>query len=198
MSPGLSARVTEAMTLLDSAFRKRYRSSYETPSPSPSPTLLVRKRYWGTSKLILDTKTEDNKSKAKGAGSWSEESEDEGPDSEGEEAAPEGCHALDLAKEIAPSTFKIGQSSSFTIIPVIPIPVASLVTTPVATIAVNENEFLEAGHVDAQRAEMWQARYDDHRLIHDMLVQHTVMQRELQEMRDRVATLEEERRRREQ
>ncbi|GKE22135.1 hypothetical protein Tco_1433647, partial [Tanacetum coccineum] len=24
-----------------------------------------------------------------------------------------------------------------------------------------------AGYVDAQRAEMWQARYDDHRLIHD-------------------------------
>ncbi|GKF12471.1 hypothetical protein Tco_0050397, partial [Tanacetum coccineum] len=27
-----------------------------------------------------------------------------------------------------------------------------------------------AGHVDAQRAEMWQARYDDHRLIHDQFV----------------------------
>ncbi|GKG52445.1 hypothetical protein Tco_0547320, partial [Tanacetum coccineum] len=33
MSPGLSASVTEAMALLDLAFRKRYRSSYETPSP---------------------------------------------------------------------------------------------------------------------------------------------------------------------
>ncbi|GJZ90623.1 hypothetical protein Tco_0662550 [Tanacetum coccineum] len=57
MSPGHSARVTEAMALLDSAFRKRYRSSYETPSPSPSPspslTLPVRKRYRGTSELIL-------------------------------------------------------------------------------------------------------------------------------------------------
>ncbi|GJV10242.1 hypothetical protein Tco_1351783 [Tanacetum coccineum] len=36
MSPGHSARVTEAMALSDSAFRKRYRSSYETPSPSPT------------------------------------------------------------------------------------------------------------------------------------------------------------------
>ncbi|GKF61545.1 hypothetical protein Tco_0181599, partial [Tanacetum coccineum] len=57
MSPGHSARVTEAMALSDSAFRKRYRSSYETPSPSPSPspslTLPVRKRYRGTSELIL-------------------------------------------------------------------------------------------------------------------------------------------------
>ncbi|GJQ91657.1 hypothetical protein Tco_0002796 [Tanacetum coccineum] len=91
-------------------------------------------------------------------------------------------------------------------------PVASPATTPAATIAVDEDEFLElytrsravlalesrAGHADAQRAEMWQARYDDHRLIHDLLVQHTAMQREVQEMRDRVATLEQERSRREQ
>ncbi|GKA74588.1 hypothetical protein Tco_0780890 [Tanacetum coccineum] len=55
-----------------------------------------------------------------------------------------------------------------------------------------------AGYVDAQRAEMWRARYDDHRLIHDLLVQHTTMQRELQEIRGRVATLEQERSRREQ
>ncbi|GJY89084.1 hypothetical protein Tco_0503712 [Tanacetum coccineum] len=34
-----------------------------------------------------------------------------------------------------------------------------------------------AGHVDVQRAEMWHARYDDHRLIHDLLVQNTMMQR---------------------
>ncbi|GJY79473.1 hypothetical protein Tco_0485274 [Tanacetum coccineum] len=106
----------------------------------------------------------------------------------------------------------------------VPTPVASLPTTPAATIAVDEDEFLEvgaqleihgsilndhtqhldtlppalfegydrdlrelytksrelwAGHVDAQRAEMWQARYDDHRLIHDLLVQNTTMQREL-------------------
>ncbi|GKE09922.1 hypothetical protein Tco_1413473 [Tanacetum coccineum] len=35
-------------------------------------------------------------------------------------------------------------------------------------------------------------------LIHDLLVQHTTMQRELQEIRDRVAALEQERSRREQ
>ncbi|GJU88677.1 hypothetical protein Tco_1301100 [Tanacetum coccineum] len=65
-------------------------------------------------------------------------------------------------------------------------------TTSATTIAVDEDEFLEVerGHVDARRAEMWQDRYDDHRLIHYMLVQHTVMQRKLQEMRGRVATLE--------
>ncbi|GJZ80388.1 hypothetical protein Tco_0645382 [Tanacetum coccineum] len=42
------------------------------------------------------------------------------------------------------------------------------------------------------------ARYDDHRLIHDMLVQHAAMQRELREMRGRDATLEQERSCREQ
>ncbi|GJT38110.1 hypothetical protein Tco_0937975 [Tanacetum coccineum] len=47
-----------------------------------------------------------------------------------------------------------------------------------------------AKDVDAQRVEMWRARYDDHRLIHDLLVQNTMMQRELQEMRDRVTILE--------
>ncbi|GJU19860.1 hypothetical protein Tco_1153202 [Tanacetum coccineum] len=54
------------------------------------------------------------------------------------------------------------------------------------------------GHVDARKAELWQARYDDHRLIHDLLVQNAAMLRELQEIRGRVATLEQERRRREQ
>ncbi|GJY21294.1 hypothetical protein Tco_0393860 [Tanacetum coccineum] len=39
--------------------------------------------------------------------------------------------------------------------------------------------------------------YDDHRLIHDMLVQQAAMQHELQEMRGCVAALEQERGRRE-
>ncbi|GJY49158.1 hypothetical protein Tco_0439114 [Tanacetum coccineum] len=58
MSPGHSARVAEVMALSDSAFCKRYRSSYETPSSSSSPTLPIRKRYQGTYKLILDTDNE--------------------------------------------------------------------------------------------------------------------------------------------
>ncbi|GJY10024.1 hypothetical protein Tco_0378209 [Tanacetum coccineum] len=51
--------------------------------------------------------------------------------------------------------------------------------------------------VDARMAEMSQARYDDHMLIHDMLVQQAMMQRELQEMRGCVTTLEQEMSRRE-
>ncbi|GJR99006.1 hypothetical protein Tco_0271180 [Tanacetum coccineum] len=49
-----------------------------------------------------------------------------------------------------------------------------------------------AGHVDTRIANMSRARYDDHRLIHDMLVQQAAMQSELQEIRGRVTALEQE------
>ncbi|GJU25971.1 hypothetical protein Tco_1164592 [Tanacetum coccineum] len=60
MSPGHSARVTKAMALSDLDFCKRYRSSYETPSSSSSLALPVRKRYKGTSELILDTDSDED------------------------------------------------------------------------------------------------------------------------------------------
>ncbi|GJW14792.1 hypothetical protein Tco_0018925 [Tanacetum coccineum] len=50
-----------------------------------------------------------------------------------------------------------------------------------------------AGHVDTRMADMSLAGYDDHRLIHDMLVQQAALQRELQEMRGHVTALEQER-----
>nr|GEX29453.1 transposase (putative), gypsy type [Tanacetum cinerariifolium] len=59
-----------------SSFRKRYRSSYETLSPSSSLTFPIRKRYQGTSELILDTETEDESSNSDAEGQGSE---DEGP-----------------------------------------------------------------------------------------------------------------------
>ncbi|GJS51948.1 hypothetical protein Tco_0625310 [Tanacetum coccineum] len=131
----------------------------------------------------------------------------------------------------------------------VPSPIASPVSTPTATILVDEDQFIEigaqlelhesilhdhtqlldalpptlfadidrdvmelytrsgvrpvfaleawAGHVDTRMVDMSRAGYDDHRLIHDMLVQQTVMQRELQEMKSRVSALEQERGRRE-
>ncbi|GKF50586.1 hypothetical protein Tco_0147053, partial [Tanacetum coccineum] len=51
-------RIAEAAALSPSSFRKRYRSSDETSSSSSSLTLPVRKRYRGTSELILDTDSE--------------------------------------------------------------------------------------------------------------------------------------------
>ncbi|GJW83204.1 hypothetical protein Tco_0156349 [Tanacetum coccineum] len=94
LSPSISARVIEAMTLSPSSFRKRYKSSYETPSSSASPASSLipplRKRYRGTSEPILDTEIEGDELEAKGINSESEDSEDEHPRSESEEAVPEG------------------------------------------------------------------------------------------------------------
>ncbi|GJZ50602.1 hypothetical protein Tco_0604792 [Tanacetum coccineum] len=165
LSPGISARVTEAMALSQSTFRKRYRSSYETPSSSATPasslTLPIRK---------------------------SEESEDEGLGWESEEAAPEGQQqqevpvedaaedeplglgygearrrAIELAEDPVPNiefdappvrapvqttTSPEWSSGSLPVSPAsltVPSPVASLVTTQAAIITIDEDEFIEVG-----------------------------------------------------
>ncbi|GJR90437.1 hypothetical protein Tco_0214448 [Tanacetum coccineum] len=75
------------------AFRKRYRSSYETPSPSPSPTLPVWKRYKGTSELILDTNSEGDEL---GDEDTDEDGEDESSDADDErERLDDEGHGLD-------------------------------------------------------------------------------------------------------
>nr|GEW68324.1 hypothetical protein [Tanacetum cinerariifolium] len=55
MSPSFPISIAEVAAMPDSAFCKRFRSSYDS---SPSPTFLVRKRYRGTSELILDSDSE--------------------------------------------------------------------------------------------------------------------------------------------
>ncbi|GKD03231.1 hypothetical protein Tco_1178205 [Tanacetum coccineum] len=129
LSPGMSARIAKAVALSPSSFRNRYRSSYEIPSPSSSLTLPIRKRYRGTLELVEDTKDEISDSDTEREGS-----ENEGPSTEEEEAAPEdpqqavpvvdttvdepsglGFGAL-RRRELAlvegsmPSTFEIGES----------------------------------------------------------------------------------------
>ncbi|GJU91640.1 hypothetical protein Tco_1304063 [Tanacetum coccineum] len=197
MSPGLSARVTEVMTLSDSAFRKRYRSSYKTPSPSPSLPLL-----------------------AEGTGLGSEESEDEGPDSEGEEAAPEGQQqAVQVTDTAVDEPLRLGYrtsrrlalESTEKIAPIVPSPIASPVTTPAATIAVDDDEFLEVGeqlelygsilHDHTQRLDalppvLFEGYYGNLRELYTRSRAHAAMQRALQEMKDCVTTLEQERSRR--
>ncbi|GJT98215.1 hypothetical protein Tco_1093733 [Tanacetum coccineum] len=88
------------MTLSPPSFRKRYRSSYETPSsssPVSSPTLPSRKRYRGTYELIAYTMYENEELEAKGLGYGAARR-----------------HALELAEGTMPSTYEVRQSSRST------------------------------------------------------------------------------------
>nr|GEZ83482.1 hypothetical protein [Tanacetum cinerariifolium] len=88
MSPGLSTGIEEVAAIIDSAFRKRFRSSYDS---LPSPTLPVRKRYRSTFELILGTDSEEDEEveESSDSDSESEDVEDEGPTAEDEDPAAE-------------------------------------------------------------------------------------------------------------
>nr|GEU91427.1 hypothetical protein [Tanacetum cinerariifolium] len=60
-----------------------------------------------------------------------------------------------------------------------------------------DNHSGDGGRVDTRMTDMSRAGYDDHRLVHDMLLQQTTLQQELQEMIGRITALEQERDRRE-
>ncbi|GKB30767.1 hypothetical protein Tco_0870168, partial [Tanacetum coccineum] len=94
MSPGLSASKAEVATMSNSAFCKRFRSSYESSPSSSPPNLPLRKHYRGTSKLVEDDDEEGDDEKEDGemeessdSDSVSEDAEDEGPTSEDEDPA---------------------------------------------------------------------------------------------------------------
>nr|GFC95188.1 hypothetical protein [Tanacetum cinerariifolium] len=76
ISPNLSACIVEVAATPDSAFCRRFRSSYDS---LPSPSIPVRKRYKGTSELILDTDNEGYKLR--------DEDDDEKEDEEVEESS---------------------------------------------------------------------------------------------------------------
>ncbi|GKF53200.1 hypothetical protein Tco_0160110, partial [Tanacetum coccineum] len=92
MSPDLSVSIAEVAAMSDSAFRKRFRSSYESsPSLSP-PDLPSRKSYQGTSELVEDDEEEDDEEdeeieESSNLDSESEDAEDEGPIAEDEDPA---------------------------------------------------------------------------------------------------------------
>nr|GEV89995.1 zinc finger, CCHC-type [Tanacetum cinerariifolium] len=94
MSPGLSTSIAEVAAMSDSMFCKRFRSFYDS---SPSPTFPGRKRYKGTSELILDTDSEEDEEveESSDSDSESEDAEDEGPTvgDEGPTAGDEGLVA---------------------------------------------------------------------------------------------------------
>ncbi|GKB35790.1 hypothetical protein Tco_0880732 [Tanacetum coccineum] len=83
MSSGLSASMAEVADMFESAFCKRFRSSYESsPSLSP-PNLPSRKRYRGTSELVEDDDEEDEEiEESLDSDSVSEDAEDAGPTAE--------------------------------------------------------------------------------------------------------------------
>ncbi|GJR85293.1 hypothetical protein Tco_0209304 [Tanacetum coccineum] len=105
MSLGHSARVTDAMALSNSAFSKRYRSSYESPSSSSSPALPVRKRYRGTSELILDTDSEEDKLGDKDI----EEDESLDADDEGERSDDEGHGSDDEGRSLGDEDHRLDE-----------------------------------------------------------------------------------------
>ncbi|GKA63887.1 hypothetical protein Tco_0763493 [Tanacetum coccineum] len=75
----------------ESAFRKRFRSSYESsPSVSP-PDLPSRKRYRDTSELVEDSDDEEDEEieESMDSDSMSEDAEDEGPTAEDEDPVAE-------------------------------------------------------------------------------------------------------------
>ncbi|GKE84454.1 hypothetical protein Tco_1558196 [Tanacetum coccineum] len=102
MSSGLSANMAEVAAMSESAFRKRFRSSYwSLPSLSP-PDLSSRKCYWGTSKLVDDSEEDDGEEdedieESLDSDSMSEDAEDDGPTAEDEDpaAGDEGLAAGD-------------------------------------------------------------------------------------------------------
>nr|GEV21041.1 hypothetical protein [Tanacetum cinerariifolium] len=104
MSPCLSAGMAKVAAMSNSAFHKRCRYSYDS---SPSPTLLVRKRYTGTSELILGTDSEEDEEveESLDSDSESEDVEDEGPTTEDEYPTAEdeglavGVEGLDIDDE---------------------------------------------------------------------------------------------------
>ncbi|GKE08248.1 hypothetical protein Tco_1411799 [Tanacetum coccineum] len=122
MSPGLSASMAEVAAMSDSAFRKRFRSSYESlPSSSP-PDLPLRKRYRGTSKLVEDDdveeddkegddKEEDEEMKeSSDFDNLSKDAEDEGPTIEDDDpaAGDEGLAAGDEGPSMGVESLSLG------------------------------------------------------------------------------------------
>ncbi|GKG52476.1 hypothetical protein Tco_0547351, partial [Tanacetum coccineum] len=60
MSSGLSASMVKVTAMYESVFRKRFRSSYESLPSLSLMDLPSRKRYQGTSKLVEDSKKDDD------------------------------------------------------------------------------------------------------------------------------------------
>ncbi|GJV35242.1 hypothetical protein Tco_1407719 [Tanacetum coccineum] len=110
MSSGLSTSMAEVAAISESAFRKRFRSSYKSlPSLSPSD-LSSRKRYRGTSELVEDSEEGDDAKdeeieESMDSDSVSEDAEDEGPTAEDEEPLRKENDGLTAKGQRAPESW---------------------------------------------------------------------------------------------
>nr|GEY54801.1 hypothetical protein [Tanacetum cinerariifolium] len=111
ISPGLSASIAEVAAMSNSAFHKRFRSSYNS---SPSSTFLVRKHYRCMYELILDTDSKEDElgeekdeevEESSDSDSESEDIEDEGPTTRDEGLAA-GDEGLDPERPKGVSTLR--------------------------------------------------------------------------------------------
>ncbi|GKC00326.1 hypothetical protein Tco_0986462 [Tanacetum coccineum] len=90
ISSGLSASMAEVAAMSESAFRKRFSSSYESLPTSSSPDLPSWIRYQGTSELVEDSEEDDDEEdeeieESLDNDSVSEDAEDEGPTAKDED-----------------------------------------------------------------------------------------------------------------
>nr|GEX72740.1 hypothetical protein [Tanacetum cinerariifolium] len=122
MSPIFSENIAEVAAMPDSAFRKRFRSFYDS---SPSPTFPVWKRYRGTSELILDTDSEgdvlgdeddeeeedEEVEESSDSNSESEDAKDEGPTAEEEDLAVGDERAALVVETAMGEPLGLGQGS---------------------------------------------------------------------------------------
>ncbi|GKA92675.1 hypothetical protein Tco_0814600 [Tanacetum coccineum] len=121
----MSARIAEASALSPSSFRKRYRSSYETPSPSSSPTLpdegpsMEEAAPEGQQQAVPVVDTAVSEPLGLGYGAARR-------------------HTLELTEEIAPSTFHRHPSSFHH-------PIRFRSWNIATTISVDEDHILEVG-----------------------------------------------------
>ncbi|GKC29412.1 hypothetical protein Tco_1036706, partial [Tanacetum coccineum] len=112
LSLGMSARIAEAAALSPSSFRKRYKSSYETSSSSSS-TLPTRKRYRGTSELILDNDSEEDEL---GEEDTERDEEDESDEDHGLDDEGRGLEAEGLSLEEEEEVVLEGQQQAVSVV----------------------------------------------------------------------------------
>ncbi|GKD43679.1 hypothetical protein Tco_1268324 [Tanacetum coccineum] len=87
MSSGLYASITEVAAMSESAFRKRFRSSYESSPYVSPPDLPSRKRYRGTSELVEDIKEDEEIEESLDSDSVGKDAKDEVSTAEDEDPA---------------------------------------------------------------------------------------------------------------